>query len=187
MSILCPDQELTAVLAALQDDTPKAVDRLELALQSFPEDHRLLFLKGSLMIEAGRHIEAHQILTQAVRIAPDYAVARFQLGFFQLTSGEVDQALDTWGRLDRLPNGHCLRCFVDGLRCLIRDDYQGAVDHLRIGVAQNVEFPPLNGDMTLIINRCLDILRSIETGGEPGSGSETEFLLRQVGMRPTKH
>lgn len=73
--------------------------RVENLLHEFPDDARLHFLYGSTLIGDGRLIEGHRALTRAVEIAPDFAIARFQLGFFQLTSGEPASALQTFGQV----------------------------------------------------------------------------------------
>ncbi|MBC7768238.1 MAG: hypothetical protein H7124_05575 [Phycisphaerales bacterium] len=173
-------------LEALARDVAAApagqISRIDALLLAFPDDARLHFLRGSILIGEGRPIEAHQSLSRAVALAPDFAIARFQLGFFQLTSGEAENALETWGRLDRLPDGHYLRKFVDGLRCLIRDDFKGAIEALREGIPLNQENPPLNRDMQLIIDQCLPLLN----GGEREDSdtvSETAFILRQFSAR----
>jgi tetratricopeptide (TPR) repeat protein len=153
MSDQCPEAELQAIVVAMGSESDQ-LDRVESLLLTYPDDARLRFLRGSILIGAGRLIEAHRELTQAVSLAPDFAIARFQLGFFQLTSGEAENALETWGRLDRLPDGHYLRKFIDGLRCLIRDDFVGAIANLKDGISLNQENPPLNKDMQLLIDEC---------------------------------
>lgn len=125
MPELCPEERLLALTQDMQSGAPNPMERVEKLLAEFPDDPRLNFLRGSMLITDGRLIEAHRAMTRAVELAPDFAIARFQLGFFQLTSGEAGNALETWGRLDQLPDGYYLRCFVDGLRCLIRDDFPG--------------------------------------------------------------
>ncbi|HYD86000.1 MAG TPA: hypothetical protein VEA80_00855 [Vitreimonas sp.] len=177
------DTDVLEALAREVGAEPAAqLPRLDELLRTYPEDARLHFLRGSILIGEGRPIEAHQSLTRAVALAPDFAIARFQLGFFQLTSGEAQDALETWGRLDALPDAHYLRKFVDGLRCLIRDDFQGAIEALRAGIALNQENPPLNRDMELIINQCEPLLKAGgEDDGEPVS--ETAFILRQFSPR----
>jgi tetratricopeptide (TPR) repeat protein len=158
------------------------VSRIETLLLAYPDDARLHFLRGSILIGEKRFIEAHQSLSRAVALAPDFAIARFQLGFFQLTSGEADAALETWGRLDRLPDAHYLRKFVDGLRCLVRDDFTGAIGALSEGIALNHENPPLSRDMTLLIEKCREhIAQRGEQDGEPISA--TALLLRQFPPR----
>lgn len=182
MSTSCPDDTLASLVEDFQANqtSPDAqMERIEALLLAYPEDARLHFLRGSTLVGLRRLIEAHQGLSRAVALAPDFAIARFQLGFFQLTSGEAEAALETWGRLDRLPDGHYLRKFVDGLRCLIRDDLQGAAARLREGIALNQENPPLNHDMQLLIDRSAELSRGDGAPGIDPSMSETSLVLRQ--------
>jgi tetratricopeptide (TPR) repeat protein len=187
MSSLCDElkmQELVAALAVEEDQ----IERIEALLEDYPEDPRLHFLRGSNLIGKGRLIEAHRALSRAVALAPDFAIARFQLGFFQLTSGEAENALETWGRLDRLPDGHYLRKFVDGLRCLIRDDFAGTIANLEQGIAINAENPPLSRDMGLIIENCRPLLSgagAAESGEE--TASQTSLILQQFSSRSKMH
>lgn len=174
MNQLCDDETLQALVQSLQGGAP-GVEAIEALLARFPEDPRLHFMRGSALASAKRPIEAHQALSHAVTLAPDFAIARFQLGFFQLTSGEPENALETWGRLDRLPDGHYLRHFVDGLRRLIRDDFPGAIAALREGIRVNQENTPLSGDMQLIIDQCLPLIG--EAAGD--DVSETSVILGQ--------
>ena len=141
-----------------------------------------------MLIGKGRMIEAHRSLTRAVALAPDFAIARFQLGLFQLTSGESENALETWGRLDKLADGHYLRNFVDGLRCLIRDDFAGVIEKLQQGIALNQENPPLNRDMQLIIDRCRPLLAHARTTGDATEpASETSLILQHFKDRSNLH
>lgn len=167
----CDDARLTALVLAYQQQAPDRVEQTHTLLAEFPRDARLHFMMGSMLIGEGRLIEGHASLAQAVALAPDYAIARFQLGLFQLTSGEADNALETWGRLDRLPDGHYLRHFIDGLRRLIRDDFSGCVSALRAGIAANSENPPLNNDMALIVEKCGELQK-----GVPADGADAEPL-----------
>lgn len=177
MAALCGDAEMADLVKAMQAEPAQQLDRIDALLVSFPQDPRLHFLRGSLLIGESRLIEAHVSLSRAVEIAPDFAIARFQLGLFQLTSGEAAAALDTFGRLDGLSDGHYLRKFVDGLRCLIRDDFHGTIDHLRQGILLNHENPPLNNDMQMIIDRCVPLANT--AAGDEDTVSETSLALRQ--------
>jgi len=130
-----------------------------------------------------RPIEALAALKSAVALAPDFAIARFQLGFFQLTSGEAAEALGTWGPLALLPDGHYIRLFVTGLTHLIRDEFAETIAALQAGIEVNHENLPLNRDMQLLIDKVREI---------PAPGSEdcddtmsaTSLLLGQFGGRP---
>ena len=189
MTNLCPEDDLAPLLEAMGNEDETAVERVDELLGIYPGDARLHFLRGSLMVGRGDHIEAHHALSRAVELEPDFLIARFQLGFFQLTSGEASSALETWGRLDALPDGHYLRAFVDGLRCLIRDEFDSARDHLQRGIEANSENLPLNRDMQLLVDQC-EILLAPEVGEEGADAmefSETSILLAQQARKPVKH
>jgi tetratricopeptide (TPR) repeat protein len=189
MTQMCDDDKMAELVTAIQADEDQ-VERIDKLLGDFPEDARLHFLRGSILIGKGRLIEAHRALSRAVTLAPEFDIARFQLGLFQLTSGEADSALETWGRLDRLPDGHYLRTFVDGLRCLIRDDFAGAIDKLSQGIALNQENPPLNRDMQMLIDQCRPLLNGAAAspaGDNAEAASETSLILQQFANRKNLH
>jgi hypothetical protein len=181
---LCDDEQLMALVQDYQNESADKLDKTHRLLEEFPGDARIHFMLGSSLIGEGRLIEGHASLSRAVQLAPDFTIARFQLGFFQLTSGEADAALETWGRLDRLPDGHYLRHFVDGLRSLIRDEFALCIEKLRAGIAANSENPPLNRDMELLISKCEEIRArpgSVRPGEEPFS--ETALILQHFSSR----
>src|SRR5687767_2431003 len=151
MNELCVDQELQELMVAMGTDDGTELARADRLIARYPNDARLHFLRGSILAGIGRPIEALPALSRAVALAPDFAIARFQLGFFQLTSGEAANALGTWGPIALLPADHYLRKFVAGLTHLIRDEFDEAQAQLREGITLNEENPPLNRDMQLII------------------------------------
>lgn len=175
---LCSDKDLNDIIQTMQAGGEPPLARIEALIAAHDEDARLHFLRGSVLIGLSRHIEAHGELTRAVQLAPDFHLARFQLGFFELTSGEAQNALETWAPLDRLPDAHFLRKFVGGLRSLIADQFEAAITQLRAGIALNHENLPLNRDMQLIIERCLAIVAQ----DEAGAVSETSLILGHSGQ-----
>lgn len=184
----CSDEEMVQLLQAMQSDAPDELGFAERLIEAYPEDARLHFLRGSLLAGSGRPIEAHASLSRAVALAPDFALARFQLGFFELTSGEAARALVTWEPLDALPHEDSLVHFVRGLRHLIQDHFADAIRELEEGIAVNTENLPLNRDMQLIIDEC----RGFASDASPSAASTeeeasaTSFLLDQFG-RGTTH
>jgi tetratricopeptide (TPR) repeat protein len=174
-------------MAAMQSDDRDEIVRVDRLIATYPEDPRLHFLRGSILASIGRPIEALSSLKKAVELAPDFAIARFQLGFFQLTSGEALDALSTWGPIALLPENHYLRLFVGGLTHLIRDEFPETVGRLNEGIALNDENPALNRDMQLIVDQVNELQRSIaHDEGEGGTASATSFLLNQFsGRRPS--
>jgi tetratricopeptide (TPR) repeat protein len=183
-SVLCDDNAIQRVLAAAQTDSQHGVETIDALLGEFPDDPRLHFLRGSLLIEVQRFIEAHGALSRALAIAPDYHIARFQLGLFELTSGESEAASATWAPLKRLSRGDALSMFVDGLEHLMADRFERCIASLREGIAANDENLPLNSDMELVIEQCEALIAmrppAREEADPADTVSMTSFLLRSL-------
>src|SRR5579872_4604048 len=99
-STLCPQPELDALRAQGEGQRVATLERL---LASHPADARLHFLKGSLLAGREDFKGARAAMETALRLAPGYAVARFQLGLLRLTGGEPVAAQEIWGPLHGLP------------------------------------------------------------------------------------
>jgi len=160
----CPAEPLSVALEAIKRDAAAGLGDVERLLDRYPGDHRLHFLRGSLLAGLSRYDAARRCLETATRLAPDYAVARFQLGFLELTSGEPARATATWAPLHRLPKQDALRLFAAGLEHLINDRFAPAIETLEAGIARNADLPPLNADMRLIIEKICAL--------QPAAGSE---------------
>ena len=173
---LYPQDDLDALVRGLANG--EGVESVEAALSSCPADPRLHFLHGSVLAGDRRYPEARAAIGCAVELAPDYAIARFQLGFLEFTSGEPDLANRTWEPLATLPTDHALRRFADGLMRLPADDIEGAVALLRQGIEANDENPALNRDMQMLID---ELLRTQPPSPAEEPMSETQLLLRQLG------
>lgn len=184
---LCGDEAMRQALAEVEAGAEEGLAHIEQLLAAFPLDPRLHFLKGSLLVGLKRFVGAHVAMSRAIEIAPDYALARFQLGFFELTSGEAEAAFRTWAPLDALASGTWMRLFVEGLRALAEDRFADCVTALRAGIAANSENLPLNADMELIIAECERLGGSggaeRDSAGEGTEVSATSFLLGNAGKR----
>ena len=181
---LCPDERLREALSAIEDNPTQALSSLPRLVDEFPTDPRLRFLTGSMLASAGRYNEARSEMRSALRIAPDYAIARFQLGLLELSSGEATAAETTWRALDDLPSDHPLRVMSAGLRSLARDQFVDAITQLERGIALNTEHPPINHDMGMLITA---IRTHIEKEGPSSDTSATHMLLQQYKGGPTRH
>ncbi|WP_324740476.1 hypothetical protein U8326_11660 [Tsuneonella sp. CC-YZS046] len=189
---LSDESEIAALLESIRGDDADDLAQAERLLARFPDDPRLHFLRGSILAGRQRPIEAHVSLARAVELAPEFHIARYQLGFFELTSGEADKALSTWGPLLRLPQTHHLRLFVEGLTHLVRDEFAEAIDSMKAGMAANTENPPLNNDIALLVAECEKLVGQSDEGGgdaerEDSDLSATSLMLGQFSPGPTRH
>ena len=176
---LCTEEQLSSLLGAVRGDSEKGLRALNEAAALFPNDPRIHLLKGSLLARREDFVGARASMRRAVDLAPDYAVARFQLGFLLLTSGEAYAAQEIWGPLHGLPRESYLRCFVDGLCHLVRDEFIDAIALLKNGIAANHENPAMNGDMQLII----ETLHKKIVGLDDGLTSPVDQLLQQSAFK----
>lgn len=176
---LAPDELIQNVIATAATDSVAGITAAEAALSNYPDDARLHFLNGSLLIGEKRFIAAHVALTSAVELDQDFHLARFQLGFFELTSGEAVAAQRTWLPLKALPTAHYLHRFVEGLEHLIADRFSDCIAALSDGIEANHENLPLNADMRLIIERCNGLLGGSKASkqAEDDEVSATSLLL----------
>lgn len=178
---LCPDARMNDLIAAVRKDAKRAMRDLDRMLQEFPADPRLHFLKGSLLAGAEDYASARVSMRRAVDLAPDYAVARFQLGFLLLTSGEPHAAQEAWGPLHSLPEDNYIHLFVRGLCHLIKDEFGETIRLLQEGIAHNRENPPMNSDMQLIIDEVRRKMADQDKGG--AAVSSVDLLLQQARLK----
>ena len=170
--LLAPQSVLDTLVAQLQRDEGGGLAQLGELLLRWPLDPRLHFLQGSVLAGQQRYDEGRRAMARAVEIAPDYALARFQLGFLDLTSGRALDAIAVWTPLVGLPQDEPLRVLAEGLMNLANDRFSEARRLLALGMELNRAVPLINADMQLI----LDQIEGLPDGpavAEPASGPPT--------------
>lgn len=186
---LCPEPEMAALLEQMASDESNALRRLSDLLDQYEDDPRLHFLHGSLFAEQQDYAAARDAMRRAVDLAPDFAIARFQLGFLLLTSGEPHAAQEAWGPLHGLPQDNYLRIFVTGLCHLTRDEFDEAVVRLGEGISRNQENPSMNNDMQMIIDEIHR--KALKTGASEDENNEplspAQLMLQQASLKATRH
>lgn len=183
--MLASEAEIADLVAAVGADDSRDEDMVRALLGRYPDDPRLHFLSGSILAGKNRPIEAHRAMSRAVELAPGFTLARYQLGFFELTSGEAERALSTWGPLLALAPDDYLRVFAEGMIHLIRDEFDAAIERFEAGVALNRDNEPMNRDIRLLIAECRKLQ---EQGGDAGGDDEmsaTALLLGRFGGNRT--
>jgi tetratricopeptide (TPR) repeat protein len=182
---ICPDEALAEVAQVIAADDAEGLRQVDLLLRDYDLDARLHFLRGSLLAALKRYPEAILAIGRAVAIAPDFALARFQLGLLQLSSGDASSAVATWSPLHNLSSEEPLRLFAQGLEYLAQDRFADTVSALTEGISRNGENPALNADMQLVIR---DALQAMDNAGPLDQPiSETHLLLRRYSDKGTMH
>ena len=72
---------------------------LWLAHHQDPRKHLVWFNHGSLLQQLGHLPAAQQAYEEAIRLSPGFAQAHINLGLVLEKQGQVDQAIEAWGRL----------------------------------------------------------------------------------------
>lgn len=134
-------------------DSVTAEQILSDAVLRHPGDARPLLLLAAQYAHAQQMDRAEACYIEALQRAPDFSIARFQLGLLQFSCGRPAAALATFAPLDHLPGEHALRLFKNAFTCLARDQLQEARTWLEQGIASNRENPPLNSDMQKIVRQ----------------------------------
>jgi tetratricopeptide (TPR) repeat protein len=109
------------------------------------------FLLASDHADQGRFDEAETAFANAVLLAPDWPIARYQLGLLQFSSGRAGAALVTWMPL--MTGTDALGHYVRGFDALARDEFTQAIAHFRAGLACPQEIEAVAGDIEKVLAR----------------------------------
>ena len=184
--ILCPDETMGSIIRQLQTDDAGGLATIASMQISYPLDPRLHFLRGSVLAGLQRYDEGRSAMARAIEIAPDYALARFQLGFLDLTSGRAVDAIGVWQPLFNLPEDEPLRIFAEGLTHLAGDNFAEARRLLNKGIELNTENPLISTDMQLILDEIKDGLPEQVPQPAPDQSapsSAAHMLLQQYELK----
>ena len=188
----CPEGPLAAALQRLGRDDEDGLTCLSDLILSYPLDPRLHFLKGSVLAGLQRYTDARVAMARSIEIAPDFALARFQLGFLDLTSGRALDAIGVWSPLLLLSENEPLRVLAEGLINLAADNFSETRRLLQKGMALNRDNPLINADMQLILDEIANKPDSSESARlaqkqkpeeEPAQVSAAHQLLQQYQIK----
>jgi tetratricopeptide (TPR) repeat protein len=134
-------------------------DRRRAALELFTQASELCpssgiphFLLGSEHAAAGDMAAAEEAFANAVLLAPDFVLARYQLGLLQFSGGRVAMALLTWEPLHALPDDQSLGQFVRGFTALAQGERQEALERFQAGQACPDANIAVAADIVLVMN-----------------------------------
>lgn len=147
----CSSTEVQQALAAsASGDAATALRLFRQACAEFPADAMPPFLLGAELAQAGHYGDAEVAYAAAVNIEPGFAIARYELGTLQFTSGRVDEALATWEPL-RAGGPEALQLYVAGYAALAKDRFDAACDLFRRGLQAGSANPALDANIRLVL------------------------------------
>ncbi len=163
---------------------------LQLLLQARskdPESALACFLLAGHLAQERRYAEAEEQYANAILLAPEMHIARYELGTLQFTSNRSAAAMLTWQSLLTLPEDYYLKQFVLGYAALAIDHFAEALTCFESGIAANSENEALNGNIRLLTERIRTVLNAAEQLSQlESTPSSTEnatehFLLSSYG------
>jgi tetratricopeptide (TPR) repeat protein len=130
-----------------------AITLLKRLVARNPQHARAHYLLGSIYAQIAMFDRAEASMAEALRLEPELAPARFQLGLLYVTSYRPVEAEQTWAALDQLAEDDPLRLFKEGLLQLAKDEFAAATSLIERGLERNKAFPSLNTDMQKVLAR----------------------------------
>ncbi|MES2039884.1 MAG: hypothetical protein V4495_18860 [Pseudomonadota bacterium] len=146
-----------ALRVSQANDGPAAINLFQQALTLNPGSATTYCLLGAEYITLGQVAESEAAYANALVLAPQFHIARFQLGLLQFTSAKVAVALLTWQPLLALQDDNALKLFVMGFAHMAQDDFDVALSYFERGIVCNVDIPPLNTDIQRVISEIKDL------------------------------
>ncbi len=150
------------------NDGPTAIKLFQNALAINPQSAATYCLLAAEYITLGQVAESEAAYANALVLAPEFHLARFQMGLLQFTSARVSVALLTWQPLLALSDENALKMFVMGFAHMAQDDFEVAISYFERGIMLNADIPPLNTDIQRVIAdiRGLQEKSSLTTGNQ---------------------
>ncbi|WP_431256766.1 hypothetical protein ACQ86G_18950 [Roseateles chitinivorans] len=157
--------------ASESDDTELALQRFREAAQAVPGNGLPHFLAAGELAQVGRMQEAESAYATAVLLAPDMAIARYQLGLLQFATDRLALALTTWQPLLALGEDDFMRRFAQGFFAMAGEDVAEAKAQFRAGLALNTANPPMNRDIERVLASLDEITATLAASAGPTEAS----------------
>ena len=122
------------------------------SLEDFPESAHLHFMNGALHAQIEDYQTALINYQTALNLAPDYHIARFQLGLLLATLEQKTECMAIMRPLSQL-NDHYLGQFAVAIMALLENALPQAIAALNEGLRINHEIPSLSNDMRALLQR----------------------------------
>jgi len=156
------DELLRIALDAInQDKHAEAVSMLKTLLERDSKHVFGTYLLAAEHAQLGMMERAEEGFVKTVELAPDFPMARFQLGQLYIVKNDMNAAKTLLAPLTQLPAGQALSCYAKGLTAAANEEANEAIIQLQAGLACEQEIPALAQDMQRVLNNLLAL-----TGGD---------------------
>ncbi|MCE0461014.1 tetratricopeptide repeat protein [Pseudomonas uvaldensis] len=123
-----------AINASQNGDHHAALNYLNSALESEPENAAVHYFRAAEHAELGLLERAHSEMITALKLNPAMDIARFQFGLLSLQLSKTDEARDAFSTLGASPD-MSLREFSGAYLELLNENTQSAITRLTQGLA----------------------------------------------------
>lgn len=154
-----------ALDAINSDRDAESIEMLKVLLERDPRHVHGQYLLAAQHAQMGLMDRAESGFRAVVAQAPDFPMARFQLGQLLLTKGANGEAKELFAPLVALPAGEALGAFARALSAAADDDAGETIRYLQEGLACPQPVPVLAVDMQRLLGRL--------TGAEPVASERT--------------
>ncbi|HEX8029262.1 MAG TPA: hypothetical protein VF491_12400 [Vicinamibacterales bacterium] len=162
--------------ASESDNTELALQRFREAAQAVPGNGLPHFLAAGELAQTGRMQEAEGAYATAVLLAPDMAIARYQLGLLQFATDRLALALTTWQPLLALGEDDFMRRFAQGFFAMAAEDVPEAQAQFRAGLALNTVNPPMNRDIERVLASLDEISANLAASAGQAAGASAPVV-----------
>ena len=177
------DELLRIALDAVnQDRHAEAVTMLKTLIERDPRHKYATYLLAAEHAQLGMMDRAEEGFRRSVELAPDFPMARFQLGQLYLVKNDGASAQAVLAPLTKLPAGDALSAYARGLIAAAEEDLPGAIESLRAGLACEQTIPALASDMQRVLNNLLALRDGPPPAAMVGSaGAASPLFLSNYG------
>ncbi|MCJ0764529.1 hypothetical protein [Variovorax terrae] len=180
-----------ALASSARNDAEQTLDLLQEAMEKMPSSGLPYFLAGAELAQLGRFDEAEAAYARAVLLAPEFDMARYELGTLQFVSGKSALAMVTWQPLLERSDMDALKMFVNGYIELAADRLDAAILLFEQGMRANTQNAALNSNIGLLISAVRQSTvappQDPTTSVTPPPQAETHFLLSSYRQRGAAH
>ena len=159
--------------ASRENRTHAALDLFARASEVQPSSGIPHFLIGSEHAAAGDMEAAEAALANAALLSPEFALARYQLGLLQFSTGRAAVALVTWQPLLEAAATDSLANFVRGFAGLAQQAFGEALQHFQQGLACADVNPAVAAD----IRQVLQAVQALNDPQQPAEDVATGHVL----------